>query len=228
MTRQHNLYIPKIIHQIWIGPKPRPEKWMDSWRLKHPDWEYKLWTEENLPKLRNQDQFDKIDTYQGKADILRYELLYEYGGIYIDADCECINTLDDYIRKFHLFVLYENEYFFPGLLTNTAMGSEPKHALLANFINHISQIEDINHSGAWITVGPQMITRLIRQYELFNEPIKKLASYKFLPLHHTRWKYEGKGKVYATHHWNDFTSLYPYYKALNFDFKGPKSSKEET
>ena len=29
--------IPKIIHQIWIGPKPAPTKFMDTWKEKNPE-----------------------------------------------------------------------------------------------------------------------------------------------------------------------------------------------
>ena len=32
--------IPKIIHQIWIGPKTAPIKLMNTWKDKHPDFEY--------------------------------------------------------------------------------------------------------------------------------------------------------------------------------------------
>ena len=43
----HNL-IPKIIHQLWIGPKPRPSKFMATWKEKHPDYEYIMWNEEDM------------------------------------------------------------------------------------------------------------------------------------------------------------------------------------
>jgi len=36
--------IPKILHQIWIGPKPAPTNLMHSWKDKHPDFEYIYWT----------------------------------------------------------------------------------------------------------------------------------------------------------------------------------------
>ena len=32
--------IPKIIHQLWIGPKPAPINLMNTWKEKHPDFEY--------------------------------------------------------------------------------------------------------------------------------------------------------------------------------------------
>jgi len=81
--------IPKIIHQIWIGTAlSRPERWMNTWREMNPGWEYKLGSDGNLPPLVNQTQFDLMPFYPGKADILRYELLNAYGGIYVDADSE--------------------------------------------------------------------------------------------------------------------------------------------
>jgi hypothetical protein len=37
--------IPKIIHQLWIGPHPCPVEIMHTWKNKHPDYEYILWDE---------------------------------------------------------------------------------------------------------------------------------------------------------------------------------------
>ena len=42
--------IPKIIHQLWIGTKPPPTKFMDTWRDKNPDFEYIRWNEEEISK----------------------------------------------------------------------------------------------------------------------------------------------------------------------------------
>jgi len=44
--------IPKIIHQLWIGDKPRPSKLMDTWRDKNPDFEYICWNEEEMQKRK--------------------------------------------------------------------------------------------------------------------------------------------------------------------------------
>jgi mannosyltransferase OCH1-like enzyme len=86
--------IPRIIHQIWLGPLTPPSKALDSWKKKHPNWEYRLWTEDNLPNLKNQHAFDVSDNYPQKADILRYELLEQFGGVYVDADVHCIKPVD--------------------------------------------------------------------------------------------------------------------------------------
>ena len=84
--------IPKKIHQIWIGPKQPPIIWCDSWRKRYreqyPGWEYKLWTDKEVAtlKLRTQEYYDQEKMYQCKADLLRLEVLWNEGGIYIDAD----------------------------------------------------------------------------------------------------------------------------------------------
>jgi mannosyltransferase OCH1-like enzyme len=90
--------IPKIIHQIWLG-SPVPEcfkAFMKSWELHHPGWTYILWTDEKVKTLTlyNQDLFDAATNFGEKADILRYELLYFFGGVYADCDQECLRSLD--------------------------------------------------------------------------------------------------------------------------------------
>ena len=53
--------LPKIIHQMWIGP-PLPlhiYQMMQSWKEHHPTWEVKLWTE--APPLVNQELWDNAE-----------------------------------------------------------------------------------------------------------------------------------------------------------------------
>ena len=42
--------IPKILHQIWIGPKAAPSNLMRSWKEKHPEFEYILWNEDEIQR----------------------------------------------------------------------------------------------------------------------------------------------------------------------------------
>ena len=43
--------IPKVIHQIWIGPNPIPEYWTNTWSQyyleKNPEYQCKLWDNDN-------------------------------------------------------------------------------------------------------------------------------------------------------------------------------------
>ena len=68
--------IPKIIHQIWLGPYKRPDIWMNSWKIdyikENNDWKYKLWTEKEIKKLNliNKEFYEKEEYYNGKSDIV--------------------------------------------------------------------------------------------------------------------------------------------------------------
>jgi hypothetical protein len=110
--------IPKIIHQIWIGPNKCPDKWIDTFRIdyikKNPEYQYILWNEDNIDPLFSDFPlyriiYDLEYTYNGKSDILRYLILYIYGGIYLDSDSVWINeksfdTLLEQVNESNVFV----------------------------------------------------------------------------------------------------------------------------
>ena len=78
--------IPKIVHQLWIGPKNAPTKFMDTWKNIHEKegFEYIRWNEEEFKKRgfvsKLVHKINEMEEINGKADIIRWELLYEYGG----------------------------------------------------------------------------------------------------------------------------------------------------
>ena len=54
--------IPKIIHQIWVGDQSkRPDDLIQTWIDLNPTWKHCLWTEDNIPQLKNQEQFDAMN-----------------------------------------------------------------------------------------------------------------------------------------------------------------------
>ena len=72
--------VPRIIHQIWIGPEPLPEPhraWIESWRGHHPGWEHRLWTEDDLPEDPIRPEIlERLRAPVERADILRLEILF--------------------------------------------------------------------------------------------------------------------------------------------------------
>jgi mannosyltransferase OCH1-like enzyme len=203
--------IPKIIHQIWFGEKTRPVQWMDSWKEMHPDWTYMLWTENNLPPLKNQGVYNLVKNhltmtqrYPAMADIARAEILYEWGGVYIDADCECVNPLDQELMSCDFFACYENEKIRPGLINNAVFGCTAKHPLIAYYRDYMSHIDPVMLTtlDPWQTIGPWLFTHVIRTFpNPENNASTILPSYKFYPLHFEGSLYTGQEKIYAKHHW---------------------------
>jgi mannosyltransferase OCH1-like enzyme len=205
--------IPRIIHQIWIGPKPAPTKFMDTWKDKHPDFEYIRWTEQEMKKrgfVSNcQNRIDEMEELNGKADIIRWELLYKYGGYFFDADSICIEPIDEVLSKTKCFAGWEQEQVREGLIATGTMGFPPKHPLVKAAIEWIQgNCVSVQKTGlrAWITVGPCLLTNMYNTGKYKEMTI--FPSYYFLPVHCTGLKYEGHAKIYQYQEWGSTKQNY--------------------
>ena len=152
--------IPKIIHQIWIGPKKIPNKyllWGKSWKKLNPDWDYKFWTDSEIEKivLINKKYYDKSKSIGYKSDIARYEILKQFGGIYVDTDFECIRPIpEDFINfDFVSCTVFSNEPEVNNAIMMSKINSKVINKIINNikFENkYINPIKTINASGATI------------------------------------------------------------------------------
>lgn len=92
--------IPKIIHYCWFGGNELPDRlkyYMESWNKLCPDYEIKRWDETNYDISKNQYM---SEAYEHKKwgfvpDYARLDIIYQYGGIYLDTDVEIIRNFDD-------------------------------------------------------------------------------------------------------------------------------------
>ncbi len=187
--------IPKKIHQIWLGPN-RPTKWMDTWKELNLAWKYCLWTEENLTLS---DKVKECPSNAGKSDILRYQVLHDFGGVYVDADSECIRPLDDDLLDNEAFCTWENEWLRPGLMTGAFLGSVKGSNLTAELLKEIDNTSmNFHPAEAWSKIGPLLLTKTICRLQF---PITIFPSHYFQPKHYMGLEYKGKGRVYANHFW---------------------------
>lgn len=196
--------IPRLLHQVWLGDQSkRPVAWMDTWKAKHPEWEYKLWTDTDFIDSPYTPLIDNCPTFAGKSDIIRYLLLYEYGGVYVDADSECLEPLDDLLDN-EAFCSWENEYATTGLMLGAFMGSIKGNPFFLDLLGELNN----NFQGyepIWYTIGPGLLTRMVGA--LKYEKMTIYPSHYFSPVHHSGLRYSGKGKVYANHFWESTPKL---------------------
>jgi GT2 family glycosyltransferase len=221
--------IPKILHQIWIGPKPMPSKFMNTFQDKHPDFEYIRWTEAEIEKrglkLECNTAIERMSEINGKADIIRWEILYQYGGIFQDADSVCLEPFDDIFLEKTAFAGFENETARAGLVATGTMGFPPKHPLCRAAIDWMLTNDTCPETcgkRAWYTVGPGLLTKLLEtgKYPDFSV----FPSYSFIPYHFTGLKYEGHKKVYCFQEWGSTKQNYEIMNQLDIpeDLKTPK------
>jgi len=85
--------IPNLLHMIWVGEKEQPDyvgKHYEHWKTLMPDWTVRVWTNADI----HEGEFPPAivarihEAKKGaqKADIMRYFIVYKYGGFYMDAD----------------------------------------------------------------------------------------------------------------------------------------------
>lgn len=192
--------IPKIIHQIWLGNEKPPYRLMETWEAMHPDWEYKLWTDENIKDvIELLPQYHEIEEYCGKADILRYQILHKFGGVFIDADSQCLRRLDDFFLENNSFAAFENEEVRKGLIANGYLGATKDNELMKILIDKISKIKNINAQPPWKITGPRLLTKTV--VSLTYDGLAIYPSHFFMPVHYTGLKYKGDGLVYANQFW---------------------------
>ena len=215
--------IPKIIHQLWIGSRPAPTKFMDTWREAHEPlgFKYMFWNEKNISQNIQLGEvvqkLNSIEEINGKADVIRWLILQKFGGVFVDADSICIHPFDEHILNgVDAFAGWEQEQVRKGLAATGTMGFTPYHPIVNSAIewikrNPISQKQ--SRQRAWFTVGPGLLTRICEMYGWNN--IKIYPSYYFLPFHYTGIKYEGHEKVYAYQEWGSTKQNYEVMNSIS-------------
>lgn len=109
--------IPKTIHYCWFGRGEMPQLAKDciaSWHKYMPDWEYKLWNEDNFDV--NQVPYTK-EAYEAKkyafvTDYVRLWALEKEGGVYFDTDVMVLRKFDD-LLGYKAFAGFEGSKFLP-------------------------------------------------------------------------------------------------------------------
>ena len=112
--------IPRILHYCWFGKGKMPElvqTCIASWHTHMPDWEYRLWSEDNFniesapPYLQEAYAAKK---YAFVSDYVRLWALEHEGGVYLDTDVEVLRSFDPLLGDTAFIGLEESLALLPG------------------------------------------------------------------------------------------------------------------
>ena len=162
----HHIWLGSSLPQQYV-------QWRQSWIENHPDWTFILWTdnpanyhygtrayENNLDsliaekthslvvdinnlQLQTQQLISHADNYGQRSDILRYELLFRFGGLYVDTDFSCLRSFAP---------LHSACDFYVGiqpLATNMVqlgiglIGAIPRHPILAHTLEQLKNYDSM-------------------------------------------------------------------------------------
>lgn len=196
--------INKVFHQIWIN-KINPElpdqfkRYRDTWLEHHPDWEYRLWNLENLDFLPEcKDLLPQCQHPAQMADLLRIEILFRHGGVYIDTDFECLKSIDQIIPEVGDFGCSEDGRCISIGIIGAERGSPILREVINSFPNALGKLP-VN-----IETGPSFFTSVVLTYGT-NSGLLLLPSKYFYPFNYRSRNSENKdlSESYAIHHYAD-------------------------
>ena len=194
--QKDKIYIPKIIHKIAPADK---SKWRDVWITSHNSWlkyykepEYKImmWNDEedinNFIKNKYSWFYSIYCNYPHKIqriDMVRYFIIYEYGGIYADMDYECFKNFYDelpsdkisIVEAFHSNTIIRRFNFF---LENSLIASPKYNNFWLDVILLATQrlYNKIIPKELYIvySTGPELITNVYQKYKKYKKKINIL------------------------------------------------------
>ena len=195
--------IPLIIHQIWVGPNPIPEKsimFIEKIKLLHPDYEYRLWKDSDITpeNFSNFDYIQKTQIYAQKADIMRYEILYRYGGIYLDIDFEIFKCMTPLLT--HSLVMCNEDANINKYMTNAFIASSIGNENLKRSVENIKNCR-INRPYVSEDTGPWYFRKCI----IPDETTRVLPTHVMYPTHFTQKGFRPavfSNETYGMHHWD--------------------------
>lgn len=167
--------IPKIIHQTWKN-ETVPEKWEKSpiqWKLHHPTWTYKLWTDVDNRELIATKFPWFLKTYDffpyaiQRADAVRYFILYSEGGVYSDLDIYPVQAIDSYISS-GLDAYFVSSSNVSSCITNAFMVSTKGAAIWTGVFEEMLKRMPVwavtKHLAVMMTTGPLMLNRSVNKH----------------------------------------------------------------
>lgn len=151
--------IPRILHRV-VPEHTSPEV-EDYWRRfaeMHPGWELRTWRDPLDPSdFELGDLFGRCRSGAQLADLVRLEVLFRHGGIYVDSDCEPWRSLEP-LRVLGFFIGTENG----KLLTNAVLGAEPGHPALRACIDTVVAERRVDlHAQAHEATGPFLVSAVL-------------------------------------------------------------------
>ena len=183
--------IPKIIHYVWIGePNKKVTKCVESWKKYCPDWEIKLWNEENLPM----DNIWIKSCYKNRpwglgflVDYVKPWVIYNYGGIWLDADVELKEPIDELLK--HKNFVFSS---IKGDKVATAfMGGEKGSLMFKYIMDTYSNTSFPENVDRRVLNSILLYRRIIAEYGIDILPCVQEACYEYN---------KGELTVYYTYH----------------------------
>lgn len=211
--------IPHISHRYWDqGWENMPAHlatMCDGFDALHPGWQHERWDRQRVLDevdlreghqlfLNASDYVPPDSVPQMRADIARYAIARQFGGVTLDTDYYWHKAIDDLLPKANIVLCHEVD---GGWIANGFLAANPKHTLLTRVLAGMPEnAESLVGKGlrANTFTGPKYLTPIVRALGA-REDLRLLPAKTFHPVpwnrpqdahHHQRYT-----SSYAVHAW---------------------------
>lgn len=188
--------IPKIIHQVWGGEEQLPDIFSQlakTWKRDYPKHRYEYWDDDRIKQFvreyfpQFEEKFYSFPYHIQRWDAIRYMILYQIGGMYVDFDYESIEPLDELVKNKTCCFALEPEshcqrFIKPVMFNNALMLSVPGHPFMKKIIETVfsenlqnsvtkgaSFFKDEKHRKMYVVLHSTSPWMLIDLYWLLSE-----------------------------------------------------------
>ena len=168
--------IPKTIHYCWFGNKDKPaiiKKCLNSWKKILSEYEIIEWNEKNYDVLKNKfcTQAYEQKKFAFVSNVVRLDVLYKYGGIYLDTDVMVYKTFDEILDNNCVFGFEEK-----GYVSTSFMAAEKKCQFIKKFLEYYQNQTFIKDKKLDMETNVVKLTRL-----LSDKGLKQNGEFQVLP-----------------------------------------------
>jgi inositol phosphorylceramide mannosyltransferase catalytic subunit len=215
--------IPRIIHQTWrTHALPPPfDRYRDTWERMHPQWDHRLYDDEECRAFVKESGDGWLEIYDGlarpvqRADLFRYLVVYRCGGLYADIDVECFRPVDPLLAEracvfavqAHLTRRRQKElgYRRPRQIANCIFAAQAGHPFLGAILERVQKLpalpactdEDVEDS-----TGPRMVTHAWEALDpSLAARVHLLSQIYWLSPHEYPYVFPLNRRMYARHHY---------------------------
>lgn len=205
--------IPKIIHYCWVGNAPKPKSVLyciESWKKFCPDYEIREWNESNYDFTKNKymKQAYEAKKWGFVPDYARLDIIYEYGGIYLDTDVEIIRSFDELLDQEAFMGFEETGEKTYYVNCGQGFGAVPHHEIIKKARDLYEHISFYKEDGTLnMLASPHYTTQTLKEYGLLQEnkdqnlrSMKIYASDVLCPKNFRTGKIHESNRTVSIHH----------------------------
>ena len=172
--------IPKIIHYCWFGNKEKPDLIKDcikSWEKYLPDYKIIEWNETNTKfDTKFVSNAYKLKKWAFVSDYVRFEKVYQYGGVYFDTDMLLLKNIDSLLNT-NLFIGFEDEKTINAAIFGATKGNE----IIKSILEVQGKIEINNFTNLYDIAITEMLTKYFeKKYDLISPFYKMIKENDFI------------------------------------------------